>query len=153
MQRRTLLSVALLPIGAASGLYFLSSKTPPMTKTTGEFEITKTDAEWKAILTPEQFSVLRKHGTERAGTSILDKEYGKGQFVCAAAICRCLSPIPSLIVARVGRASTIQFPMRSRLPLTSRYFRLALRFTVVGVVDIWDTYLKTAPDQLDCDTV
>ena len=83
MQRRTLLSAALVPIGAASGLYFLSSKTPPMEKTQGEFEITKTDEEWKKILTPEQFSVLRKHGTERAGTSILDKEYGKGKFVCA----------------------------------------------------------------------
>jgi peptide-methionine (R)-S-oxide reductase len=83
MQRRTLLSAVLVPIGATGGLYFLSSKSSPMTKTQGEFEITKTDEEWKAILTPEQFNVLRKHGTERAGTSILDKEYGKGQFVCA----------------------------------------------------------------------
>ena len=83
MQRRTLLSAVLVPFGATGGLYFLSSKTPQMAKTQGEFEITKTDEEWKAILTPEQFSVLRKHGTERAGTSILDKEYGKGQFVCA----------------------------------------------------------------------
>ena len=40
------------------------------------FEITKTDEEWKKLLTPEQFHVLRKHGTERAFTSPLDKEYG-----------------------------------------------------------------------------
>ena len=83
MQRRTLLSAALVPIGTASGLYFLSTQSPPMTKTQNEFEVTKTDAEWKELLTPEQFNVLRKHGTERAGTSILDKEYGNGQFVCA----------------------------------------------------------------------
>jgi peptide-methionine (R)-S-oxide reductase len=48
------------------------------------FEITKTDAEWKKILTPEQFHVLRKHGTERAGTSSLDKTYEAGTYVCAA---------------------------------------------------------------------
>lgn len=47
------------------------------------FEINKTEEEWKASLTPEQFRVLRKHGTERAGTSPLDKEYGKGAFVCS----------------------------------------------------------------------
>ena len=54
-----------------------------MTATNHEFEITKTDDEWRKLLTPEQFQVLRKHGTERAGTSSLDKEYGRGQFVCS----------------------------------------------------------------------
>ena len=54
-----------------------------MSNTPNEFEITKTDEEWLKILTPEQYNVLRKHGTERAGTSILDKEYGKGTFACA----------------------------------------------------------------------
>lgn len=47
------------------------------------FEVTKTDAEWKALLTPEQFQVLRKHGTERAGTSKLDKIYDPGLYNCA----------------------------------------------------------------------
>lgn len=47
------------------------------------FEITKTDAEWKQILTPEQYNVLRKHGTERAGTSPLDKTYAPGTYHCA----------------------------------------------------------------------
>ena len=51
--------------------------------TTESFEITRTEAEWRAILTPEQFRVLRKHGTERAGTSPLDKQYGRGTFACA----------------------------------------------------------------------
>jgi peptide-methionine (R)-S-oxide reductase len=48
-----------------------------------EFEIQKTDKEWQETLTPEQFRVLRKHGTERAGTSPLDKVYEEGTFVCA----------------------------------------------------------------------
>jgi len=47
------------------------------------FEVTKTDEEWKKLLTPEQYYVLRKHGTERAGTSPLDKEYGPGTYACA----------------------------------------------------------------------
>ncbi len=48
-----------------------------------QFEFNKTEQEWKEILTPEQFNVLRKHGTERAGTSPLDKEYGEGTYKCS----------------------------------------------------------------------
>jgi peptide-methionine (R)-S-oxide reductase len=47
------------------------------------FPITKSEDEWKSILTQEQFQVLRKHGTERAGTSPLDKVYEPGTYVCA----------------------------------------------------------------------
>jgi peptide-methionine (R)-S-oxide reductase len=47
-------------------------------------DIPKTDEEWRATLTPEQFRVLRQHGTERAGTSSLNKEYRQGVFLCAA---------------------------------------------------------------------
>ncbi len=48
------------------------------------FEITKTPAEWKKILSEEQYYVLREHGTERAGTSPLDKKYDPGVYNCAA---------------------------------------------------------------------
>jgi len=43
----------------------------------------KTDADWKETLTPEQFHVLREHGTERAGTSPLNFEKRSGTFNCA----------------------------------------------------------------------
>lgn len=43
----------------------------------------KTEAEWAAELTPEQFRVLRQHGTERPGTSPLNGETGDGIFSCA----------------------------------------------------------------------
>jgi len=46
-------------------------------------QITKTDAEWRETLTDEQYRVLRKHGTERAGTSPLDREKRQGVFHCA----------------------------------------------------------------------
>ncbi|PSB20472.1 peptide-methionine (R)-S-oxide reductase [filamentous cyanobacterium CCP1] len=48
-----------------------------------QFEVTKTEQEWRETLTPEQFYVLRKHGTERAGTSPLDKNYADGTYICA----------------------------------------------------------------------
>jgi peptide-methionine (R)-S-oxide reductase len=43
----------------------------------------ETDEEWRAKLTPEQYQVLRKHGTERAGTSPLNREHRQGVFRCA----------------------------------------------------------------------
>ncbi len=46
-------------------------------------DIPASDEEWRARLTPEQYQVLRKHGTERAGTSPLDKEHREGVFSCA----------------------------------------------------------------------
>jgi peptide-methionine (R)-S-oxide reductase len=43
----------------------------------------KTDDEWRRTLTPEQYQVLREHGTERAGTSPLNVEKRDGMFYCA----------------------------------------------------------------------
>jgi peptide-methionine (R)-S-oxide reductase len=47
------------------------------------FEVTKTAEEWRAILTPEQYAVLRAENTERAGSSPLNKENRRGTYVCA----------------------------------------------------------------------
>jgi peptide-methionine (R)-S-oxide reductase len=49
----------------------------------GRFEITLSEAEWRQRLTPAQFQVLRGHGTERAGSSPLDREKRRGVFHCA----------------------------------------------------------------------
>ena len=43
----------------------------------------KTDAEWRAELAPETYTVMRKHGTERAGTSPLNDEHRPGMYACA----------------------------------------------------------------------
>jgi peptide-methionine (R)-S-oxide reductase len=47
------------------------------------YEVQKTEEEWRRILTPEQFHVLREHGTERAGTCALLVEHRPGTFKCA----------------------------------------------------------------------
>ena len=47
-------------------------------------KIEKTDAQWRQLLSPEQYDVLFREGTERAGTSPLNHEKRHGTFVCAA---------------------------------------------------------------------
>jgi peptide-methionine (R)-S-oxide reductase len=46
-------------------------------------EIPKTEDQWRVALTPEQFEVLRRHGTEHAWTSPLNSEHRDGIFSCA----------------------------------------------------------------------
>ena len=47
------------------------------------FPDTRSDAEWRAALSPEAFRILRQHSTERPGTSPLNAEKRAGRFVCA----------------------------------------------------------------------
>ena len=55
----------------------------PRPQAAEKFEVEKTDAEWRAQLTPQQYEILRKEGTERPGSSPLLKEHRKGIFACA----------------------------------------------------------------------
>ncbi len=72
MQRRHfLLSTAGLPFFATS--VFAAE---------GTFEITRTEAEWRAMLTETEYLVMRREKTERAGSSPLDKEYRPGLYHC-----------------------------------------------------------------------
>lgn len=75
-----------LVVTAAGGLPAtgaLADEETMSTTTKVAFEITKTPEEWKRLLTPAQYNVLREHGTERAGTSPLDKNYAAGTYECA----------------------------------------------------------------------
>ena len=46
------------------------------------FEVTRSDAEWRALLTPTQYKVMRKEGTEESGSSPLDKNWADGTYHC-----------------------------------------------------------------------
>ena len=58
-------------------------------KTDETFEVSYSDEEWRRRLDPEQYRVLREHGTERAGTSPLNREKRPGTFACAG----CAQPL------------------------------------------------------------
>ncbi len=81
MDRRTFgrLAVTAAAVGVTGGIWSYGLKAAGK----GKFEITKTEAEWKKILSPEQFRILRRHGTERPFSSPLDKTYADGTYHCA----------------------------------------------------------------------
>lgn len=84
MTRRTLLGGLLSALGAGAAITALGGKSRSAAAT-GEtsFEIVRSEDEWRALLTPAQFKVLREHGTERAGSSPLDHEQRVGTYLCA----------------------------------------------------------------------
>ena len=84
--RRQFLAIAGAGLGLVPLVAWLGRAETVGTSATTEsrFPVQKTDAEWRAALTPAQYRVLRGHGTERAFTSPLDKEKRRGAFVCAA---------------------------------------------------------------------
>ena len=54
-----------------------------MTTTTKTYPVTRTDAEWRKLLSPEQYDVMRAHGTEAPGSCALLVEKRPGHFTCA----------------------------------------------------------------------
>ncbi len=75
--RRTFLlqSAAIVGAGATAGLL-------PTTSAAQQFEITRTESEWKKLLTKAEFKILRKKGTERPGSSELNAEKRSGTYTC-----------------------------------------------------------------------
>ena len=75
MNRRALLSRVSALVGlSAAGLPALAEDT---------FEVSKTEEEWRAILSPAAFAVLREADTETSGSSPLDHQVGAGTYFCA----------------------------------------------------------------------
>ena len=58
----------------------------PQTTTVKNYPVKHTDAEWKAMLSPEQYYILREQGTERAGTGKYDHFYEPGTYYSAASL-------------------------------------------------------------------
>jgi peptide-methionine (R)-S-oxide reductase len=75
MRRRHLLA------GTALGL--IRAWLHPFPAAAEAFAVTRSDAEWRKLLTPEQYAVLRQSGTERPGSSPLLNEHRAGIFGCA----------------------------------------------------------------------
>ena len=76
MRRRDFLTRGLAAFGAA---WMVPAQAPVGQK----FEVTRTDAEWRKLLTPDQYEVLRHEATERPFTSALLNEKRRGTYACA----------------------------------------------------------------------
>ncbi len=76
MNRRSFLSLTSATLAAGAGF-------PALAQTLASDRVVKTPEEWRKLLTPEQFYILREEGTERPFTSPLNNEKRKGTFVCA----------------------------------------------------------------------
>ena len=85
LSRRELLRIGGLAL--AGSLFGLAACTPQAPATTAprgkSFEIMRSEAEWRERLSPAQYTVLRREGTERPYSSPLNSEHRKGTFACA----------------------------------------------------------------------
>src|SRR5712664_987713 len=70
-------------VGGATMLATLHYRLPAAVAADELFKVTHTDAEWRALLTPAQYAVLRRAATERPYSSPLDGEHQAGIFACA----------------------------------------------------------------------
>ncbi|MCX4160174.1 MULTISPECIES: peptide-methionine (R)-S-oxide reductase MsrB [Paraburkholderia] len=73
-------AAALFALTRWRGLAAAPTAAAPATET---FTVVHTDAEWRRVLTPAQYMVLRQEGTERPYTSPLNDEHRAGTFACA----------------------------------------------------------------------
>ncbi|HEV3018223.1 MAG TPA: peptide-methionine (R)-S-oxide reductase MsrB [Burkholderiaceae bacterium] len=76
-------SVLVVGGGALALLKAAGSSDAPQAAAGGHFEVTHTDSEWRSLLSPEQYEILRHEATERAFTSPLNHEKRAGTFACA----------------------------------------------------------------------
>ncbi|MEB3216096.1 MAG: peptide-methionine (R)-S-oxide reductase MsrB [Nostocales cyanobacterium 94392] len=83
MKKRYFFKTGAAMLGAIWLSQYLTDNSKENAAASKKFEITKTEEQWRKILTPSQFYVLRKHGTEGAHTSPLDKQYANGTYICA----------------------------------------------------------------------
>ena len=82
-RREMALGAVGLVAASVLGVVTVRWKGAAMAATGKEFEITRTPEEWRKLLTPDQYAILREEGTERAFTSPLNNEKRKGAFACA----------------------------------------------------------------------
>lgn len=89
MKKRHFLKLSTAFVGASTLSGCLPTQAKEQTNladtatATSNFEITKTEAEWREILSPKAYAVLREEATERPGSSPLNKNYTAGTYSCA----------------------------------------------------------------------
>jgi peptide-methionine (R)-S-oxide reductase len=79
MMSRRMILLGAASVAVLAGVSFLRDDEVAA----GPFELVKSDDEWRRLLSPAQYDVLRRHGTERPHSSPLNGEKRKGIFACA----------------------------------------------------------------------
>jgi hypothetical protein len=75
--------IAVIVSAAGLAAALISVRRGIASETTDVFQVTHSDAEWRQLLTPDQYAVLRQSATERPFTSALLHEERRGSFACA----------------------------------------------------------------------
>ena len=116
MTRRLFLKCGAIGLaGASSGLWWASAPHAEA------YAVTHTDAEWRKLLTPEQYSVLRQSGTEHPFSTPLLHEKRRGNFACAGCNLELFSLTTNSTAAPVGRV--FWAPLRMRSPRSGQLVR------------------------------
>ncbi|PVA11412.1 peptide-methionine (R)-S-oxide reductase [Pelagivirga sediminicola] len=78
MDRRHFFTGAAIAAGSAA----IFGRMGVPARAEGTFEVTRTEAEWREMLSEMEYAVMREEATERAGSSPLDKNYADGTYLC-----------------------------------------------------------------------
>lgn len=81
--------LAIAAVSCKSNAQDKSAEGQETASTVQGYEVSKTEAQWQALLTPAEYEVLRKEGTEQPFTSPLLEEKSEGTLICAA----CYAPL------------------------------------------------------------
>ena len=82
-RRKVIVAGGLALTGCVFGLGACDAQRPAAAAGRRQFEIMRSDAQWRQRLTPAQYAVLRQAATERPYSSPLNEEHRKGTFSCA----------------------------------------------------------------------
>ena len=88
-RRNTLFSLGAATSALAGLRGLFTSQSAQAAQSAHAYPVMHLDVEWKKLLKPEQFRVLRQAGTEYPGSSVLNKEKRAGTFACAG----CAQPL------------------------------------------------------------
>ena len=81
--RRAFLGSAAAAAIAGAGFLVFGRRGGARAEAPERFEVVRSPAEWRRLLGPQRYAVLREAATERAGSSPLDREKRRGTFLCA----------------------------------------------------------------------
>lgn len=147
MDRRSMLLAGLAAIGGGIAARLLANTGTAAAAEEITFEVAYTEAEWRQRLSPEQFRILRQHGTEHAGSSPSTRSMAPVRTSARAATYRCIRRKPNTTAVPDGPVSGRPSKAPSAHPRTERCSLHGPKFIAAAAAAISATCSKTAPRQ------